>query len=525
MNSQEYVEGNLRPYVIRSDFDIHYPIAFQPKIGIIDNTTGQSISQSLPFVQSQHGTTRSRGLISNSWNGGIGINNGNINNNSSNNYGKSVGDMEWKEIFDLNNFKEVLISLGKRFIQGWMQCLFSQPFDIVRLLLQVGSFKHVDDNGQIERVKNKDSINEETSDSDFEDNGRDIYFTSQDGHEEEISRDAMMIVSSTSATESSTSTSTSTSPVLASAPSSSTSKKNKKTAINFQIEPKSLGTFDMINSLMAKEGPRGILKAVNTTFLMNTLQYTIESWISGFLSGLFGIPDPLFVDLIHSPNINLSLILSILSNSIAGLLLTQISLIRTKFIISSSNSNGCRSFRQILTSLKPSQFFKIPSRLLLPSLITGLIKSLTIHYPQYLLVSLKINKYNTPYIYNSIILILKMMGLLIRLPFETVYARAQVNHLIVDKNLPKVMKVDVNEMCIEFGGYYGYLSTLYFILIGSKPVSYEGAFLEVNLENESNKGFQAIFRGWKVGLLRLMAEFSLELLEEDRFLNSNEEKF
>lgn len=87
------------------------------------------------------------------------------------------------------------------------------------------------------------------------------------------------------------------------------------------------------------------------------------------------------------------------------------------------------------------------------------------------------------------------------------------------------MRVEREDMCIEFGGYYGYLSTLYYIVMGSRPLTYEGQSLEVSVEkDEENKGFKAIFRGWKVGLLRLVSSYCLKLLKDERF-SINEEKF
>lgn len=113
-----------------------------------------------------------------------------------------------------------------------------------------------------------------------------------------------------------------------------------------------------------------------------------------------------------------------------------------------------------------------------------------------------------------------------RLPFETLFARAQVNYLLTNKDeLPEAMRIDKEDMCIEFGGYYGYLSTLYYIIAGSRPLTYEGQSLEVDVDDlEENRGIKAIFRGWKVGLLRLVSSYTLNLLRDDRY-NIVEEKF
>lgn len=521
MNTQSYLDGSLRPYVSRSDFDLHYPIAYQPEIGIIDTATSQSISQSLPIVQSKIGNTSINSATSRIGIHAFGSKSSALLSKDSSAYGKSVGDLEWSEFFDFNNLKAVLIALSRRFVQGWMKCLVSQPFDVVRILLQVGSFKK-NDGASMRPIKARDSaLIDDQEEEEEEEDPRGLNYSDSDYEDRNTYFDEPNIDSMRDSKIERTSRKASRKP-------SGLSKEKANlnlSRVNILLEPESLNTFDMLSALLVKEGPRGALKAVNTTFLMRTLQYTIESWISGFISGLIGIPDPLYVDMVHSPNANWSLILSLVSNICSGLLLTQLRLIRAKFIITTS-SRGCRSFREIICNIPKLYIFSIPKALLLPSLVTHFIKSFTLNYPEYFLTSMKINKYNNPYVYNMSSVILKIIGLFVRLPFETLYARAQVNYLLTNrKELPEIMRVEREDMCIEFGGYYGYLSTLYYIVMGSRPLTYEGQSLEVSVEkDEENKGFKAIFRGWKVGLLRLVSSYCLKLLKDERF-SINEEKF
>ncbi|GMM44062.1 Ugo1 protein [Pichia kluyveri] len=546
MNTQDYLDGSLRPYVSRSEFDLHYPIAYQPQIGIIDTSTSQTISQSLPFVQSQLNGNRSIGSGSTSGTG-IGLHGfgsriaasakSPLTSKDLSSYGKSVGDLEWNELFDLNNLKTILITLTTRFIQGWFRCIFSQPFDVICVLLQVGSFKNKKKGLTIKSNKNEIIDYDNTSDSDSEiEGGRNAYFDNNLSNGEDVLTDNEQSNDSNEYNDINNNNHNEienlrnsrierrkSSNVLRKK--SSRDNNNDSKLINILIEPESLNAFDMINALLTKEGPRGILKAVNTTFLMNTLQYTIESWITGFISGIIGIPDPLFVELIHSPNANWSLILSIFSNVFANLIMSQIRLIRMKFIITTS-SRGCRSFREIIWNIPRLHIFHVPKTLFIPSIITNFIKSFTIHYPDYLLNSMRINKYNNPYFYNMATVIMRIIGMFIRLPFETLFSRAQVNYLLTNRDeLPEIMRVNKDDMCIEFGGYYGYLSTLYYILVGSKPLTYEGQSLEVDVcESEENIGLKAIFRGWKIGLVRLLSSYTLSLLRDDRY-NNYEEKF
>lgn len=511
MNTQSYIDGSLRPYVSRSDFDVHYPIAYQPEIGIIDTATSQSISQSLPSIQNQ-----SNGIVNNNFNSNkIGIRGFGSRVQAASNspllssdttFGKSVGDLEWNELFDISNLKAIMIGLSKRFVQGWMKCIISQPFDVVRILLQVGSFKAKKEIRSTSISKDRSRVDNSNSEEEEDVEGRDAYFVDEE--------DAEILRSSGIER-----------PGHLQNGEHVEDEKISASKYSTLIEPKSLNSFDMINSLLTKEGPRGILKAVNTTFLMHTLHYTLKSWITGFLSGLMGIPDPLFVDMIHSPNATWSLLLNVFSNVIASLILTNLSLIRMKFIVTTS-SRGCRSFREIIWRIPRFHLFTIPRGLLFPSLMTNIIKSFTLYYPEYLLTTLRINRYNSPYVYNMSSVVLKSIGMFMRLPFETLYSRAQVNYLLTNRNeLPEDMRIDRNDMCVDFGGYYGYLSTLYYILMGSRPLTYEGQSLEVDVdESEANKGIHAVFRGWKVGLMRLVSSYTLSLLRDDN-LSLHEEKF
>ncbi|QPG73744.1 hypothetical protein FOA43_001057 [Brettanomyces nanus] len=411
-------------------------------------------------------------------------------------------DLEFKEYFDWSNMKQLLISLLHSFVSNYSKLIFSQPLEISKLLLQVGSFS------RSRHSLLKSSIND-TGESDTDSDGASQYFERVDPPEKTPAPASPLRNSQIERSPR----------VSRHAPiSSGPSVKRRSVSVvpSNRIEPDSLYTFDVISSLISREGPRGILKAINTSFLVNTLQYTIQSWISGFVSGLLGIPDPLFVEISHSPNANLSLGLSVFSHVITSMILSQIALIRMKFIVSTS-TRGVRSFREIMGKLPRFSLFRIPSDLLLPSFITNLVRALAYHYPDYLLTwTLQISKYNNPYVYSAFSLILRIFGLFIKLPFETLYSRAQVHYLLYSEKIPAVMRVKEDDMCVKFGGYYGYLSTLYYIVAGTRPVDYgKDINLEVEDSDDLNKGFGAIFRGWQIGLVRLASRFTLNLLANE----------
>ncbi|VEU22620.1 DEKNAAC103677 [Brettanomyces naardenensis] len=516
MTSKPYVDGSPRPYAHRDEFDQLYPVAYKPYVGIVDNSTDQPISSSLPTISRTAagrssigiGTSATRTIIRP------------LVTRPSLNYKRNIySDLEFKEYFDWNNMKQLLVSLFHSFVSNYSKLIFSQPFEVSKLLLQVGSFGRSRHSRLLKEDASGAASSEFSSDSDSDDDGASQYFervdddsTVKDISEGEISSPRSLRKSQIERA-----------PKEAAKKRKHSPKRRSAQAIpSVRIDPDSLNTFDVVSSLISREGPRGALKAINTSFLMNALQYTIQSWICGFVSGLLGIPDPLFVEISHSPNANLSLGLSIFSHVATSMLLSQIALIRMKFIVSTS-TRGVRSFREVVGKLPRFSLFKIPRDLIIPSFITNLARAFARHYPDYLLTwVLQLSKYNSPYLYNAYSLILRILGLFIKLPFETLYSRAQVNCLLHNERLPAVLRVKEEDLCVKFGGYYGYLSTLYYIVAGTRPVDYgsnnslnQDIGLEVEDSKELNKGFGAIFRGWSVGLVQLVSRFTLNLLANE----------
>ncbi|KAG7881215.1 hypothetical protein KL938_003345 [Ogataea parapolymorpha] len=485
MALQESYETLLRPYKDKNEFDLHYPISYKPYVGIIDNTSNQSISMDLPFInQASSGSGRTARKIIKP-----------LVTRPQTTYHKNIYlDLEFKEYLDWNNLKQLVSSLLHSFATNYFKLVLNQPFEIATTLLQVGSFQN--------HISVPSRAVQDDSESDDDDN----YFTKEDDNLSKMRQSH-----------------------IERAPRLSHSTNAPKKVMLDKIDPVSLNTLDVLSALVSKEGPRGVFKAVNTSFLISTLQYTIRSWVSGFISGLLGIPDPFYVEMMHSPNAGLSLALSVGADVVTGLLLAQLNLIRMKFIVTNSGK-GPRSFREIIWTLPRFFIFTPPKDLIIPNIVTNAIRSFTIHYPTYFLTVLwQVNKYNSISLYNALVFMSKVLGLFVRLPFETLYNRAQVSHLLTCPTLPESMKLSPDQLCIKFGGYYGYLSTLYYVVTGTKPVDYgadnsfaENVVLEIEDRDEINKGYEAVFRGWKVQLIRLVSRFSLNLLAQE---SQNSEKF
>ncbi|GMG24114.1 unnamed protein product [Ambrosiozyma monospora] len=525
-NTNDLLETSIRPYKNKAEFDLNYPISYKPTIGIVDNSTNQSISLALPFIQQSANSNGVSGRYGSG--GGAGGHNTfmssrgarrmvkpmvSSSSSSGSGYKKNIySDLEFREYFEWGNLQQLIYSLFQSFAKNYFKLLISQPFEVSRVLLQIGSFKKQP--GRIAGLTDKESaaalgVNEDDEDSDDDDD--DSRYFARAGSP----RPRRTSIEKT--------------PKSVRSFQVSSASKGKTTT---QLQPVTLNSLDLLSSLCAKEGATGALKAINTSFLVNTLQYTIESWISGFFAGLLGVPDPLFVDLIHSPNANLSLLLSVVSNVLTGLILSQVSLIKTKFMVTNVG-RGIRSFREIVATV-PNSFLFVPSTdLIMPNVMSNLVKSLAEYYPDYLLTAVfQINKYNSPTIYNTLLLLFKVCGLFIKLPFETLYNRAQVHFLLNNREVPEAMRISNDDLSVKFGGYYGYFATLYHIIGGTKPVNYgsDNSFganivLEDSDKNEINKGWQAAFRGWAPGLVKLTSKFTLKLISSSSSNGMTEEQF
>lgn len=119
------------------------------------------------------------------------------------------------------------------------------------------------------------------------------------------------------------------------------------------IKPASIHTIDILNSIMDKEGIQGVWRANNTEFIYNFLSISLDAWFTGLLSPLMQIPDPYFIDIIHSPDVTKSASLILLASCMTRLVLLPLDLVRVRLIISSVRNDGSlsdndRSLRKLL---------------------------------------------------------------------------------------------------------------------------------------------------------------------------------
>ncbi|KAH3685477.1 hypothetical protein WICPIJ_003545 [Wickerhamomyces pijperi] len=489
--------SDLRPYHDPTSFSPTNPITYRPGIGVVDQQ-GNTIASKI--ANSSH----SRRSIS-----GLGLSSGPGSTRGSsmrnlikiNDYNEGLkrdvySDLEFMEYFETGNIVELLKSMINSLVRGYSKCLIAQPFEVGRLLLQVGDFETKMGN----LIKEQEERKRESGASEDEEEEELNYFESKDKDTEEPQYRKTRVIRAPSVSH------------KKSKP-QATQKELKLTKKNTQskyLTPVTLNTIDVISALLSSEGMRGLWRASNVTFVYGALSSTLEAWITGFISPFLQIPDPFFVDVVHSNDPLTTLLLSLSATVITGLLLAPLDLIRTRLIVTKIGSSE-RSIRKTISRLN---YYTVPISLVVPvtmnTLASQVFKKVT---PYLLFVHCGIDAIASPVTYSICSLLSSVMELFVKLPIETILRRAQVHYLVKDaeisSNALKIQDSD-SKLVVKFAGYSGIFTTLY----------------DAYFNKGENSGVEAIWRGWRVGLLNVVAEWGLGVIRSSEdVLNSQEEKF
>lgn len=479
---------NLRPYHDPESFNGNYPAVYRPGVGVVDEH-GATLSSKLSRTSSFK-----RGMAT----AGTGIYGQGRGNASSrairdlvrDNYAAGVqknvyADLEFGEYFDVQNIWELLKSLMRSFVEQYMKVLVAQPFEVSRLLLQVGDIKT-----QVSTVNSKNpasAIIADEEDDDDDDDEEDIQYFQTKGEDSQTLRRRSRASKRSSPTKTGT---------PAAKPNDS------------YLKPVSLNTVDVMSAVLSQEGARGLWRATNTGFVHNALTATMEAWFTGLISPFLHIPDPFFVDVTHSPDPTSTLLLSVTASILTGLILAPLDLIRTRLIV----THIAGSERSLRNSIKNLKFLTCPVSLILPtvmySVANSIFKKLT---PFVLFVKFGIDSYSYPTLYGTVNLVSSIIELFVKLPLETLLRRAQMSYLLKNSDSSSnPLKIHPSEsLVVKFGGYSGVHRTLYDIY------TFKG----------ENGGIEGLFRGWRVGLLNILGSWGLRILQvsnDDQTLTEQE---
>lgn len=471
----------LRPYYDPETFNVGYSAVFQNDKGVIDQN-GLNIASKLTIVNQSVGS----GLksLNRSLSGGntlteltTGLKNKflhGIMNSKHGNNAKSLNDLEWNDFINVNVWRHLLERLLRQLSSKYFQHLIRQPFEIAKLLLQVGDFDYLTDGNKSAYYNDNDNVNDNHEFEDDDDDEAEPNFFVNESQANLIERAAK-------------------------------EEQGVADENGTLIKPASIHTIDILNSIMDREGIQGVWRANNTEFIYNFLSISLDAWFTGLLSPLMQIPDPYFIDIIHSPDVTKSASLILLASCMTRLVLLPLDLVRVRLIISSVRNDGSlsdndRSLRKLLRKWSwRENISKLNKELVFLNILYSLVgtgfSKLTgaILYHQF-----NVDKFTNVILYNTLKFCSKVCELFVKLPIENLLRRSQVKFLFTEN--PFQVQ---SEMLII------------------KPREYQSIYLTVFKQCDR---ISELWRGWRLGLLSILCGYGLkilnkpsEVLEEEKF--------
>ncbi|CEP63720.1 mitofusin complex protein UGO1 LALA0_S09e00980g [Lachancea lanzarotensis] len=471
----------LRPYYDPDTFNAGYTSVFKPDQGVVDGQ-GRSIASKLNIMSQRQSSRLSKslkepGILSQL---SAGVKAQVRDTDAVEKSHKSFNDMEWNDVLNWRSWKSVGSSLLEQFLRLYFRHLVQQPFEVSRLLLQVSEFRFTKatDNTKISLEMSEN--NENTEDGASAEVAGDI--------EEEIEYFPQTFPDDE--------------PNWSEAPANSIAHANhdhSSPSLTKQIQPNSLHTMDVLNSIMEEEGTRGLWRANNTTFIYNFLSVTLDAWFTGLISPFLQIPDPYFIDIVHSTDPRKSIALTVCASVFTGLILLPLDLIRTRLTVTSVKLPD-RSMRDLL---KKWSWKRDASGIPLDMIILNIGHSLTstvftnltgvLLYHQF-----KIDRFTQTIWYNTLELLSNMVELFVKLPVETLLRRCQTAYLLRKKPEDPFPIVEVN-MVVH-------------------PREYGGIYSTVRDTNRIHE----LWSGWRLGLLSVFCGYGLKMMNYEA---TEEEKF
>lgn len=469
-------QGNrlqVRPYYDSESFNAGYSAVFKPEQGVVDGS-GQSIASKLNIVQAAgkgvrgsilgDGKGSKGGLLSGGkrlLSTGLGSEGGDS--------PKSVSDMEWVDFLNLKAWKKVIGQLLDQFMRKYFRHLVQQPFEVARCLLQVGDFNLPD----VPEIPAPVELRDEEDDDDNEEID---FFPNTDEHLDTESENEGVEKVSTSGV---------------------------RRGVSIVLRPESKHTVDILNSLVDCEGVKGLWKANNATFIYSFLSLTLDAWFTGLISPFLGIPDPYFMDIIHSPDVKTSILLTFTANALTKIVLLPLDIIRTRFIVTSLQ-RGSKPIRSLRNLIRRWSWRSDGIRIPLDMWVLTVLQSLTtltfnkafevLMYHQW-----NIERHSQAKWYHSLRCASQTIELFIKLPLENLLRRSQVNYLVNDKRNP--WKIEHEDLIVT-------------------PIRYHGVWRSIRDKTTS----AGLWNGWRVGIMSLFCGYGFELLNIDS-VDLEQEKF
>lgn len=301
-----------------------------------------------------------------------------------------------------------------------------------------------------------------------------------------------------------------------------------------RIHPNTLDTMDIVYAVYEESGLRGMWRALNTTFILEAFHLTIEAWLSGFYSSLFGVPDPHFLDMAYSPMPGTSLLTAVAAGVTTAVILAPISIIRTR-LMTTTLQTGPRSLRTLLTQLDT---WVCPSKLLFPTIVFAGVTSLVRKSSGFVIqVVLGIDRVAMPTLYSMFTFCSSLIEVGVKLPLETIVRRGHMAYLTEPEEEQERHNQD-KESFSKTAASSSYTSrnnsVSNLVLVTPKlqpsdliirPEPYEGVFGTLWSVVSGKVGVETLYRGWWWCIIGAISDLSLETVAETEYGGSGKERF
>ncbi|PTB78435.1 mitochondrial carrier [Trichoderma longibrachiatum ATCC 18648] len=270
--------------------------------------------------------------------------------------------------------------------------------------------------------------------------------------------------------------------------------------------------LDVIGQLWQRDGAWGVWKGANATFLYTVLHSLLENWSRSFLSAVLNVPDlgvrdniDRLVD-IAAPYPWASLFVAAAAAVTTSLVLAPLDLVRTRLIL----TNPFKGQRRTIASLRALPSYYCPPKIVVPTILHSLVNPIfTLSTPLALKTKFMLTSEIAPMTFSAAKFFASSVGMLIKLPLETVLRRGQLSVLSEPEYLEALNDGEpALETIVPVGKYFGTFGTMYHIAaeegtreIPPKPVlSKRGKPKTKNLQPTYKKGqgVEGLLRGWRI---------------------------
>lgn len=264
---------------------------------------------------------------------------------------------------------------------------------------------------------------------------------------------------------------------------------SNNTFINAIELPQGPYIFGLMSSLSDKEGVFGLWRALNASCLCRAATGVVTAWSTSFLASLGNVQDPQFTNLLQSGNLTTLLAISTAGCALAAALLTPLYMIRARLVSTSLASNDQpRSLRVSIINMISSGQAMAPWWVVLPTTLASTLHHLVITtvpllFSKYLL----LDPFTAPKVFQLSELFTSLLGVVVKMPLETMASRAQL----------KACHVNPRTLIVRPTEYNGVLSTIWGTVTGEVPIA-------------------SLYRGWRSEVIGLLGEWGYNALDEGK---------